>query len=151
FHPFRDFVNVHLGVAYLLDGDPEAARDVLSTLLRAHGAKEHRGNRGNRGDRAHLGASLLYIGGAMHFQGRLEDALRLCQRAADHAEATGEVDQASGAGEAGDGDPRVWAAADLVMGRTLYERNELEAAVRHLRASESARFAQAASLGEGVP
>jgi len=129
-HPFRDFVSARLGVAHLLNGDPDAARELLSTLVRTRGPK---------GNSMHFCANLLYIGGAMHLQGRLEDALGLCHRAMQQAEV------------AGDGAAHVRAATDLVMGRVLYERNELEAAVEHLRSREYVRFAQAASLGEGVP
>ncbi len=127
-HPLHRLVSAQLGINQLLDGDVRAASWTLDALMRASEGQS---------DVFYLCVGLLNFGVVKSLQGDLDDVLELCRRT------TRQV--------AGYADASVGATIDLVMGRVLYERNDLDAALQHLRQSVSVRFERAVSLGEGFP
>lgn len=126
-HEFRTFITLFVGISQFLDGDVRAASQTLDRLMRASEAQR---------SGFYVGYTVLYLGIATLFQGRLDDTLALCSRAAQHL--------------AGYGDDDLELRIHLMRGKVLYERNDLDGALDHLRHGISLRYDPAPFLMEGL-
>ncbi|MGH2515199.1 MAG: tetratricopeptide repeat protein, partial [Ktedonobacterales bacterium] len=127
-HPFRGITTLFIGISQFTDGDMWAANRTLDTLMRSS-AKQ--------ADAFYLCMTLLYLGLATLLQGRMDDALNLCDQAAQHL--------------VGYGDDDLEARIHLIKGKVCYERNDLDGALDHLRRGISLRYDPAPFLFEGYP
>lgn len=124
-HPLHGFANLFVGINQLIDGNVPAASGTLVTLMRASEQS---------GDMYLVGGSLLYLGVATVLQGRLEDTLAFCGRAARLVERYHDADLAS--------------VVHMITGMVLYERNDLGAALRELSQGAVVRYSRATALVE---
>lgn len=127
-HAFRTFITLYIGIHQMLDGDVHTASRTLMGLMRA---------RESQGNSFYVGYIILYLGLVTLLQGRLDDTLELCGRAAQHLATSGDDD--------------LEARIHLIRGKVFYERNELDQALDHLRHGMSLRYDPAAFLIEGFP
>jgi LuxR family maltose regulon positive regulatory protein len=108
-HAFRSHILLQLGIACWLQGDVQAADQVLEEARRT---SEARGA-------VHLFTwSAAYLGQVRLIQGRLQDAQAVCLHARRQATDRGASADAS--------------ARDLALGLVLFEQNDLEAAATYL-------------------
>lgn len=130
-HPFHNFVTIFLGINQIHDGGVRAASRTLHALMRAAEAA---------GDVFYVCVSAHFLGLVACLQGHLDEAVELCHRAARHFSEHRDASAKAG--------------VDLIIGKVLYERNELAAALdhlRHLRQGLGTRLDLATPLYEGFP
>ncbi|HKS70935.1 MAG TPA: AAA family ATPase, partial [Ktedonobacterales bacterium] len=128
-HAFQTVIELYLGIGLLLDGDVRAARQAFDDLARSSEAS---------GNRFLVAYTVLLHGIVMLTAGRLDDALALCSRLSSHLQ--------------GYGDENLEALIHVLRGRVLYERNDLEQALRGLEYGiSSVRYNRGTYLMEIAP